>query len=103
MAVGYLGVVSNGRIMLDDGMHLPEGMRVMVLPQDDPEDEWLSVTEAAERYEVPVELVQRWVKSGRVRILSDDSSLVNASDVEEAADVHLLAAMSLEKAFRDEE
>lgn len=103
MAVGYLGVIANGRVVLDDGMHLPDGTRVVVLPQDDPENEWLTIAEAADRYEVPIELVRHWVKSGKVRVLPDNSGLVNAGDAEDAADEYELATISLERAFRDEE
>lgn len=103
MAVGYPGVIADGRIVLDDGMHLPDGMRVVVLPHEDPENEWLTVAEAAERHGVPAKVVNRWVESGRVRALPTDDGLVNASDVEDAAEQRALYEMTMRAALAEED
>jgi hypothetical protein len=65
------------------------------------ENEWLTVRQATKRLGVPAGLVRKWIKSGKVRVNSQNPSFVNASDLEDAAEQDELFNFTMQVVQRD--
>ena len=102
MAQAYYGVVENGMVVFPKRVKLNNGTRVLVTPQIDLENEWLIVTQAAKRFELSVTLVRQWMRSGKVRVHSSNPKLVNADDLEDAAEQHHLFDSTMQVIERDD-
>jgi excisionase family DNA binding protein len=95
MAETLYGIVSNGVVVPTRKTRLPEGTRVLVLPQPDRESQWLTASQAAKTLGTTPATVRRWVKSGKVRVHADNPRLVRAGDVEDAVEQHELFLLSM--------
>ncbi len=98
----YLGVVENGAVVFLKPPKLTNGTRVIIVPQNTSEKEWLTVPQAAKRFQVAATLIRQWMKSGKVRVAPHDLKLANASDVEDAVEQHELLGLSMQVIKREE-
>lgn len=103
MAETYRGVVKKGIIVLPKQAKLRDGTRVLVMPEVNLENQWLTVTQAAKRFEISATLVRQWVKSAKVRVHPHDPRLVNAGDVEDAVEQHELFKLSMQVAEQEDQ
>jgi len=102
MAETYVGIVENGKVVLPKQAKLNNGTPVLVVPQSDSENEWLTVARAAKRFQISATLLRQWIKSGKVRVHLHDPKLINASDVEDATEQHELLGISMRVIEREE-
>jgi hypothetical protein len=102
MAETYRGVVENGIVVLPKQAKIRDGTPVLVTPQIDSENEWLTVTQAARRFEASAALVRQWVKSAKVRVHPHDPKLVSAGDVEDALEQHELLGLTMRVVEQEE-
>ncbi len=64
----YQGVVENGVVVLPKQAKLNDGTSVLVVPQIERENEWVTVKRAAKRFETSATLIKQWIKSAKVRV-----------------------------------
>jgi transposase-like protein len=98
----YQGVVENGMVILPKQAKLENGTRVLILPQIETPQEWLTVKRAAKRLDVSAAQVRKWVKSAKVRVHLHDPNLVNADDLEDAIEQDELFDLTMQVVERDE-
>ena len=98
----YQGVVKNNAVIFLKPPKLTDGMRVLIVPQNDSEKEWLTVAQAAKRFQIAAALIRHWIKSGKVRVASHDIKLANAGDIEDALEQHELLGLAMQVITREE-
>ncbi len=98
----YLGTIKNGKVVLPKPVKLDNGTPVLVMPQVDWENEWMTVTNAAKQFGIATNLVRQWMKSAKVRIHPADPKLVNAGDMEDAVEQHNLFESTMQIIERDD-
>ncbi|NUO78484.1 hypothetical protein HUU05_00280 [candidate division KSB1 bacterium] len=98
----YQGVIKNGAVVFLKPPKLTNGTRVLIMPQNDSEKEWLTAAQAAKRFQIAAALIRQWMKSGKVRVAPHDIKLVNAGDVEDAVEQHELLGLSMQVIKREE-
>lgn len=98
----YQGEIKNGAVVFMKPPKLNNGTRVLIVPQNNSESEWLTATQAAKRFQVAAALVRQWMKSGKVRVAPHDIKLANAGDVEDAVEQHELFGLSMQVINREE-
>lgn len=92
----YRGVVENGMVVLPRQVKLNNGTPVLVVPQIEKENEWLTVKQAAKRFKVSAALIKQWIKSAKVRVHPNDLNLVNADDLEDAIEQNELFNLTMQ-------
>jgi len=98
----YQCVVEDGIVVLPKQAKMKDGTNVLVMPQVDLENEWLTIPQAANKFGVSVDLIQQWIKSAKVRVHPLDFKLVNAGDVEDAVEQHELFSLTMQVVEREE-
>lgn len=98
----YQGVVENGIIILPKQAELNNGTPVLILPQIEAPQEWLTVKQAAKRFEVSAAQVRKWVKSAKVRVHLRDPNLVNGDDLEDAIEQDELFNLTMKVVEKEE-
>ncbi len=99
----YQGVVENGVVVLPKQAKLNDGTSVLVVPQIEKENEWVTVKQAAKRFEVPAALIKQWIKSAKVRVHPEDPNLINADDLEDAIEQNDLFNLTMQVINREED
>lgn len=99
----YRGVVENGIVVLPKQFKFNNGTPVLIVPQVDQENEWLTVKQATKRFGVSAGLVRNWVKSAKVRVNSQNPNLINASDLEDAVEQNELFNLTMQVVEREEQ
>jgi len=95
MAEVYSGVVENGKVVLPKRIRLNNGTAVLIMPQNDSENQWLTVTQAAKQFRVSAKNIRGWMKSAKVRVHVGNPELVSAGDVEDAVEQFELFNLSM--------
>lgn len=98
----YQGVVENGVVILPKQAKLNNGTSVLIFPQIEAQQEWLTMKQAAKRFEVSVAQVRQWVKSAKVRVHPHDLNLVNADDLEDAIEQDELFNLTMQVVEKEE-
>jgi hypothetical protein len=98
----YQGVVENGTVVLPKQAKLNDGTPVLVVPQIEKENEWVTVKQAAKRFEVSATLIRQWIKSAKVRVHPEDPNLINADDLEDAIEQNDLFNLTMQAIRREE-
>ncbi|MCI0693556.1 hypothetical protein L0337_16305 [candidate division KSB1 bacterium] len=99
----YQGVVENGVVVLPKQAKLNDGTSVLVVPQIEQENEWVTVKQAAKRFEAPATLIKQWIKSAKVRVHPENPDLVNADDLEDAIEQNELFNLTMQAIEREED
>lgn len=92
----YQGVVENGVVVLPKQAKLSDGVSVLVVTQSEKENEWVTVKQAAKRFETPATLIKQWIKSAKVRVHPENPDLVNADDLEDAIEQNELFNLTMQ-------
>jgi hypothetical protein len=98
----YQGVVENGVVVLPKQAKLNDGTSVLVVPQIERENEWVTVKQAAKQFETPATLIKQWIKSAKVRVHPENPDFVNADDLEDAIEQNELFNLTMQVAEREE-
>jgi len=99
----YEGIVRGDVVVLSGRPELPEGTPVLVFPRMDLEDQWLTIPDAVETFDVSLTQLLHWVESGKVRGAVGDPRLVNAGDIEDAVEQNDLYLLAMDSAATEEE
>lgn len=98
----YQGVVENGVVVLPKQAKLNDGTSVLVVPQIQKENEWVTVKQAAKRSETPAALIKQWIKSAKVRVHPENPDLINADDLDDAIEQNELFNLTMQAIEREE-
>lgn len=99
----YQGFVENGAVVLPPKARLNNGTPVLIVPQIGMPKEWLSIKQAAKRFDVPIMRIRQWVKSAKVRIHPSNPDKVNVDDLEDAIEQDELLALTVQAMEKEEE
>lgn len=98
----YQAIVENGIVVLPKQAKLNNGTPVLVVPQIGKENEWVTVKQAAKRFEAPATLIKQWIKSAKVRVHPENPNLINAGDIEDAIEQNQLFNLTMQAIEREE-
>jgi len=99
----YQGFVENGAVILPKQAKLNNGTPVLIVPQIGMPKEWLSIKQAAKRFDVSTTRIRQWVKSAKVRIHPADPDKVNVDDLEDAIEQDELLALTMQVVEKEDE
>ena len=99
----YQGFVENGTVILPKQAKLNNGTPVLIVPQIGLPKEWLSIKQAAKRFEVSITRIRQWVKSAKVRIHPGDPDKINVDDLEDAIEQDELLALTMQVVEKEDE
>jgi hypothetical protein len=97
----YQGVVENGVVVLPKQAKLNDGTSVLVVPQIQKENEWVTMKQAARRFEMSATLIKQWIKSAKVRGHPENPDLINTDDLEDAIEQNELFNLTMQVAERE--